>query len=164
MKLFHYVVLHQFTPPCIGRIEFVLKRKAGGEVLEQMDFLSVPSCFVVCAYRSRQPLLHPHTGRNLECTQKKQVFIAILWCIFKDHHYSYLVSAHWEQVTASQSSSNERNCCRFSCKLPLLQSTTNSLRWDKLLWREDRKVVKNWTLIPLAEYLFGYYLFNHMIL
>lgn len=105
------------------------KKRRVGEVLEKMDFLAVPSWLVVCVYRSRQPLLHPHTGRNLECTQKKQVFIAILWFIFKEQHYSYLMSTCWEQVTASQGSSNERSCCRFSCKL---QSTTNSLIWDKL--------------------------------
>lgn len=29
MKLFHYVVLHQFTLPCVQRIEFVLKIEGG---------------------------------------------------------------------------------------------------------------------------------------
>lgn len=91
MKLLHYIVLNQSTPLFMQTVELICiakrkrrkRKRRGGKVFEKMDFLSVPSCCVVHAYRSWQPLLRLHTGRNFEYLQKKTSFYSNFMVYFQ---------------------------------------------------------------------------------
>lgn len=156
MKPLHYIVLNQSTPLFIQRFELICitkKRKRRGEkCLSKWIFFQYLLAVLFVHIGVGSPFSIPTQAEVLKYPQKEQVFIAILWCIFQDHHYSFLTSTSWEQVTASQSSKCARISFTFKCKLPLLQSAANSTRLGQtVVWRRGGRLVKNWSLLPLPR-------------
>lgn len=165
MELFHYFVLHQFTPPCIQRIEFVLQRKGGGEALEQVDFLSVPSC-LVCACRSRQvPSPSPHRQKFRMYTEETS-FPSNLMVYFQRPSL-LLPTVNMLGAGGSlpeQQQWKELLQILLPALLPLLQSTTDSLRWDKPCCEGRAGIwVGTGHPSPWQDIFYECYLFNHMI-